>query len=426
MHSFVRSFRTAFLRAFPVIILLLALVHDVPPASDLGAQVEARANPWQFDFVTWTLQALGIKLSQSAAGGQDFLSEAGRKQAVLEYFDLLGQRQKLDSQIKRIFGDPGVSDPAAVTAQLKSQQAALQARLLAIQPTAEEVMQEQISAVYAAEGFTMSGELIPPIAFHISALPNLLIVSPRSEVKMAAYANVEPGMTVDDMAVLEARVEKDLNVSALVEPIGGLGTYPTMVYETDNLNYTFEVCAHEWAHNYLTLRPLGINYDSSNETRIMNETAATLVGQEIGRQVVARYYPERMPPPPAPRPANVPGIKPTPAPALDPNVFDFNTEMHITRVHVDQLLAAGRIDDAEQYMEQRRQVFVQHGYVGLRRLNQAYFAFHGAYNASPGAGGGDPVGPAVVALREKSPSLKAFLDTMSWMTSFADLQAALK
>ena len=67
--------------------------------------------------------------------------------------------------------------------------------------------------------------------------------------------------------------------------------------------------------------------------------------------------------------------------------------MHKTRVHVDELLAEGKIDEAEAYMEQRRQIFVQNGYY-IRRLNQAYFAFYGAYADVPGgAAGEDPVGP---------------------------------
>ena len=98
--------------------------------------------------------------------------------------------------------------------------------------------------------------------------------------------------------------------------------------------------------------------------------------------------------------------------------------MHETRVKVDTLLADGKIEQAEAYMEARRQFFVEQGYQ-LRKLNQAYFAFYGAYNTGPGAGGQDPVGPAVIALRERSASLKDFLDRMSWMTSFEELQAAV-
>ncbi len=65
-------------------------------------------------------------------------------------------------------------------------------------------------------------------------------------------------------------------------------------------------------------------------------------------------------------------------------------------------LPQGKIDEAETYMEQRRQLFWQNGYL-IRKLNQAYFAFHGAYADVPGgAAGEDPVGPAVRALREKA------------------------
>ena len=84
----------------------------------------------------------------------------------------------------------------------------------------------------------------------------------------------------------------------LVEEVGGIGTYPTMVQETDDLNWLAEVIAHEWIHNYLTLRPLGINYDTTPELRTMNETSASLAGKEIANAVIARFYPERVPPPP--------------------------------------------------------------------------------------------------------------------------------
>jgi hypothetical protein len=77
-------------------------------------------------------------------------------------------------------------------------------------------------------------------------------------------------------------------------------------------------------------------------------------------------------------------------------------------------------------MESQRQVFWEHGYQ-IRRLNQAYFAFYGAYADSPGgAAGSDPVGPAVRALRQKSSTLKGFLNQISWMSSFGELQKAIE
>ncbi len=99
--------------------------------------------------------------------------------------------------------------------------------------------------------------------------------------------------------------------------------------------------------------------------------------------------------------------------------------MRQTRVTVDQLLAEGKIKEAETYMEARRQVFWEQGY-RIRKLNQAYFAFYGAYADAPGgAAGEDPVGEAVRALYANSPSLESFLKRIAWMTSFEDLLGSI-
>ena len=90
------------------------------------------------------------------------------------------------------------------------------------------------------------------------------------------------------------------------------------------------------------------------------------------------------------------------------------------------MLAEGRLEQAEAYMESRRLIFLQKGYL-IRKLNQAYFAFYGAYADVPGgAAGEDPVGPAVRALREQSGSLADFINTIGWMTSFEQLQKAIQ
>jgi hypothetical protein len=73
-------------------------------------------------------------------------------------------------------------------------------------------------------------------------------------------------------------------------------------------------------------------------------------------------------------------------------------------------------------MESRRLVFLQNGYL-LRKLNQAYFAFHGSYALSPGSI--DPTGPQIRQLRAASPTLKSFLDRVGWLNSSADYAAWL-
>ena len=94
-----------------------------------------------------------------------------------------------------------------------------------------------------------------------------------------------------------------------------------------------------------------------------------------------------------------------------------------TRIKVDELLAAGKIEEAEDYMEERRQLFLEQGYA-IRKLNQAYFAFYSAYAAEPGgAQGSDPIGPLLRDIREQSPSVFAFLDAVAPITSFEELVA---
>ncbi len=429
MSPIFRAFSLAFRRAFVVAVLLFLLARDAPLLTDTNIQVSIRVGALQFDFVGWTLNALGLKAAQTLSTEQSYLNTDQRKQIVLDYFELLDQSLRLEREIDNIFADPNQTDPATASADLKAELTGVRARMNEIQPIAEAVLQEQIAAVLAEEGFAVGGQIVPPVSFHITALPGFLVVSPRDRIELQSYANIEPGLTAEDEVALEDKIEKELNVSTLIVGLGGLGTYPTMIYETPNLNYTVEVGAHEWVHNYLTLRPLGINYDGAPELRTMNEVAATLAGQEIGQKVIARYFPERVPPTPPPTVTPTPGpstsLRASPTPTPDPNRFDFNLQMRETRVRVDELLAAGEIEEAEAYMEARRQVFWEHGY-RLRKLNQAYFAFYGAYNVGPGAGGQDPVGPAVRRLRDRSSSVKEFLDTLSWMTSFDELQETLK
>ena len=102
-------------------------------------------------------------------------------------------------------------------------------------------------------------------------------------------------------------MDEALNVSSLVVDVGGIGVYPTMVIQTSDLNFVAEVVAHEWIHNYMTLRPLGLSYMASSELRTINETTASIAGSEIGLALIRRYYPERVPPPPPPTSPSPPG-----------------------------------------------------------------------------------------------------------------------
>jgi len=371
----------------------------------------------EFDFVNWTLDAFGVKLAQASLNSPYYFDEPSRHQVVVDYFQLLDSILQNEDQLNLYYTDPSIQDPAAASAAVKDELTRLYARQRQVGPLAESILQEQISAILADLGLASGGQPVPPVLFHMTSLPYNLVISPRDRIQEDASISLIPDLSVDQQVALEDRVDRGLDVSSLVVPVGGIGTYPTMIERTTALDWLSETIAHEWVHNWLTLRPLGLNYETSHELRTMNETTADIAGTEIGRAMLARYYPE-LPSEYSPQLVSLPQA---PAKAN----FDFQAEMHTTRVHVDELLAAGKVVDAEAYMEQRRQVFWDNGYP-IRKLNQAYFAFYGAYAAVPGgAAGQDPVGPAVRALRAQSSSLAVFLNKIAAMSSFEQLQAAI-
>ena len=152
------------------------------------------------------------------------------------------------------------------------------------------------------------------------------------------------------------------------------------------------------------LRPLGYSYLSdSQDIRTINETVASLAGDELGLKVMRRYYLDTLTKehPDLGRAKTVGSARPEPecttTAARDPQAFSVNNALYETRVKVEDLLgearrlkevgqaaeAEAKIVEAEKYMEERRQFINAHGY-GIRKLNQAYFAFHSAYADQPG------------------------------------------
>ncbi|MCX6068966.1 MAG: hypothetical protein NT121_25005, partial [Chloroflexi bacterium] len=313
-----------------------------------------------------------------------------------------------------------IKDPDTAAQSLQRQLETLTQRQNALAPFAEATLEMQVTAILNDAGLTSGGQPIPWVLYHVTPLPQNLVISRREKIGQETNYILTP-LTVETAATLENTVDQRLNVSSLVVNVGGLAAYPTMIMRTTALDWLTSVIAHEWTHIYLGLRPLGNNYDTA-ELRTMNETTASIVGNELGKIVMQRYYPELLAQD-STSPQTVSHLISSSRPEAAP--FDFRAEMHTTRVRADELLTQGKIDEAEAYMEQRRQVFWDNHYA-IRKLNQAYFAFYGAYADTPGgAAGEDPVGPAVRALRAQSASLKEFLDRISRMTTFAELQQAV-
>jgi hypothetical protein len=410
--------------ALVVFLAMLLLQRSVLEPGNRSERVRAFTRSIEFDYLRWTIDAVGVKLGQAGLGAPAYLSPEEQRQVVLDYLALVEQIFEQESYLNDYYADPTIDDPEAASRLVREELDRLYARRQNLAPLAESILQDQLSATVADLGLSLGGQPVPPLLYHVTPLPKALVVSPRDTIRQVASISIQPDLTIDEIVELEEDVAESLDVSSLVVNIGGIGLYPTMVMQTTSLNWMGEVIAHEWVHNFLTLRPLGANYNTTPELRIINETTASIADQEIRDAFIERYYPELIPPPPPP-PSEDEEAEP------EPPAFDFRAEMHETRLTVDEMLADGEIEAAEAYMESRRQLFWEQGY-RIRKLNQAYFAFYGAYAAQPGgargASGGeeDNIGEAVRQLRAQSPSLAAFLNRISWIWSFEQLQNAVQ
>ena len=373
---------------------------------------------WQFDLLTWEVEAIGQKVrafvDQPAAG----LTHAQAIALVNAYLDRAGEMRRLQNEINRRFSETGgVGDSETVA--LQNALDALRDEQLDKRPQVEQIIEGQIAYELQQVGLELFDQAFPPVQFTFVEPPRKLVVSPRDRITTVYSQMLDAQMSLAEIEQSEATYAARYDVSAYVTNIGGLGAFPTMVVDQASLGWILTTVAHEWTHNYLTLFPLGLNYMTSPDLTTMNETVADIVGDEIGTRAMQTFYRAQLPPPPDTDniPAGQPPLLPSELPA-----FDFATEMRTTRLRVDELLAAGKVTEAENYMAQRRLFFVDNGYP-LRVLNQAYFAFHGSYGTS--AASTSPLGPKLERLRALSPDLLHFLQTVRGFTSVEQLEAAL-
>jgi hypothetical protein len=381
----------------------LCLPSDVPASLAFRTYNVVRED--LFVPLHWMVRAL----LELPSGTRDTANDV---QTVRRAFELRAEALRLERELNRRYAATAFIDPALARGVVQAE-----AEADSLEGALVNVISRQVESELGSEGLSLAPwSFFPPVNFRYSQLPNVLILSPRDRVYRTLAITLNGDLTILETEDIEERVAK-LGFSALVVPIGGLGTYPSMLPRSNDLPGTLQTVAHEWAHHYFFFRPLGWRYglglEIDGDVIAINETAANYVGKEIGRRVNARYY--GGPPPEAAEQEKEDSPE-------DRQQDEFSRLMRETRQAVDTLLAAGRVDDAEQYMEKQRFYLADRGY-RIRKLNQAYFAFYGSYADSPGFI--SPIGENIRRIRVASPTLRDFVEKMSGLSSVADLQRAL-
>ncbi|RME42294.1 MAG: hypothetical protein D6791_18100 [Chloroflexi bacterium] len=386
-------------------------------SSEIEEAVKQQVAPYRFDLTRYEVVSLAEMGYDLVARPGSRLSPAEQRRLVEEYNWRATRIGWLEEEINRIYADPSVPDPEQASAELRRELAELRSLQAALRPVVESILEQQVNQALRELGLTQVGVVWPPVRFNFSNLPRVLIISPRERIEMEAQIQLRPDLDLPTIEAIEEDVAHTHDRSTLIEGLGGLGVWPTMVMDDASLSWVLSTIVHEWVHNYLVFKPLGWHMFDSAAMNTINETVATIVGDEIGHLIANQVYgipiPEEEPLPPTEEEL----------PEPDPNAFDFRTEMRRTRLHVDKLLAQGRIEEAEAYMEMRRREFVQHGYY-IRKLNQAYFAFHGTYATTPASS--DPIGPKLETLRDLVPDVATFMQEVEGITRAEELDALLQ
>jgi hypothetical protein len=365
------------------ILLLLAIVVPGCGRSDITNQVNAIVKSERFSIFEWEVSAIAGAIWDSTR----IHESPDRSDVVIAYFDALH-----DGKAETADGTP----------------------LIKLRPRVEKIIQQQTRDVLSdldiknpAGNFL--GIHFPPMNFELSVPPDLLVTSPRDKIELLKEVRLQPDLTTIRKESIESQAEQ-LGISAMVTELGGMGTFPSFVSSSASLQEVLNDAAHEWLHQYLAFTPLGFRYvldlmgiSPNYDIVTINETVAGIFGNEVGALVYEKYYSK---------------YKEETEQPEKVSAFDFNAVMRNIRLNVDSLLAAGKIDEAEQYMDNQRDYLQTKGYY-IRKLNQAYFAFYGTYASEPTSV--SPIGVKINEIRDESSSLKVFIGCVSGISSVEQL-----
>jgi hypothetical protein len=370
--------------------------------------VSRAAAPFDYDLVGWEWRHLANRwLYKIGHLFDDGPSTEEQNAMVRRYFALADEIVQLEDE--RIAGR--LPDESALDDKRREQQG--------LENKVEHILESRLASVLEDEGLTTSLPVFssvrfvfPPVDFEFDQPPAVLAVSPRDEIRLQKEILLRSGLTSREVSSLEDKTAAT-GVSSVVVDIHGIALYPSAIPSDMSYESAVDTMAHEWLHHYFFFHPLGSHYFDSELTRTLNETAANIGGRELGLLLRERF--------PLGDPQVAAGA-PSAQPQEQEPKINFRKEMHKLRTQVDTLLSYGKIDAAEKLMEERRQFLADNGYY-IRKINQAYFAFHGLYADTPASA--SPIGSKMTELRQLSPSLGDFLRAVSGISSEQQLDGLL-
>jgi len=369
--------------------------------------ISKAAAPFRYDLVGWEVRhILNRWLYEIGHLFDDGPSTEEENDTIQRYFALATEVTSLERELTEDEGQllrPTLEEK-------RDEQRRLENKVEAILEKRVSKVVEEVGLTTSLPLFSMIRFVFPPLDFEFDQPPRVLAISPLDRISLDRSILLRRGLTGEQITALEEEAAAS-GVSSLVIDIGGIATYPSTIPEHASYETTLETVAHEWLHQYLFFHPLGSHYFDNETLRTLNETVANIGGREIAEMVQQRF--------PLAESDSVAAA--ADEPDEEPSI-DFRAEMHALRLEVDRLLVEGEIDEAETLMEEKREYLAKNGFY-IRKINQAYFAFHGLYGDTPASS--SPIGPKMLELRRLSPSLGGFVRSVAEITSEEELDRLL-
>ncbi len=398
--------------ALAVVCALFLLVrldnHPITPAQRVAAG-------YLFSLVGWEAANFFDKwfhLAASALPGWDPTRE--ERLAILDdYLQVTRRANKEEARLERPYLGGSTAAGGAERRQTLSREYLdeLLAEQNSLRPEAEETLESEMSAVLLDEGFgSRYGIIVPPVDIAFQRPPTLLVVSRRDHIQLVDAVMLHPDIPGFERDLIEKELLERYDLSALVDNLAGLSTYPLLVSDLGQLRFICRTAAHEWMHAYLFIRPLGQNFRASEEMFTLNETVADIAGRELGDKTFERMGGD----------LEESALRYMPVEEAYPF---FTQTLRETRERAGELLDEGKVEEAEEYMKQQWWNLRLHGY-GIRKLNQAFFAFRGRYAEGPASI--SPIGEQVRRARAKYADVVSFLDAVAGVSRYSEFLELLE
>ncbi len=386
---------------FVTLVLMVIASHDnfvMTPTKSLSSQ-------HRFSIIEWEINNIGSKLWNKLTNSSYKLHGIQVPREFSDFMCLQQEVRSLYTEVKYEIAKNGslqesVPDHLQELNKLKDKQRDLG---VFIEGFLEDIVEDSISS--HGIGYKIGSIHFPPVAISFSPLPKLLVTSPRSNIFRLENILLSPDISTEEIIALENSIETNSDLSAIVVDIGGIATYPAMISSVSSIEHTLNLISHEWLHHFLAFRPLGQHMLASGQMNELNETIANIFGEAISKELMVTYSDD----------LNMTTC--SSKPIHGSTSFDFSLEMKLIRNKVDSLLQTGQIDQAEAFMENKRLFLVSKGYP-IRKLNQAYFAFHGTYTDHPAAI--SDTFDKLVKLQERYPSLREFIWAVSGVSTYQE------